>query len=666
MKKWACCVWLSLSALVSAETVGYWRFAEDGVTAGQALAEALNFGGGEGLSASRAAGEPRYSDDVPAAEIFDPVSGMVQQNQWSFDAGAAGSLLSTENAAELDGSFTLEFFIKLVGEPGSYETFLRRQEANDLAWKIDFDHAANLGFGKLRSRWDTPTGIPDGVAEAGVDENFNFVVRPQGNLDTDLIYLDTGAKDSQGLNVGPQNTGRSVDYIYDPASGIPSEADLALQGDGVNDVPEWHHVALSFDESTQRVSFYLNYRLVDSRTLSDSEGDGYTHPAAGLDFGKINSSTGGLFLDEIRYSSGLLSPEKFLRDASLGLDSVVGDWRFEESEAAAGRSLITALDSSGGTNDAAVGNGEPLYSSDIPAPVIVDPVTRSSRPNRFSFDASGPNARLRVPSSEDLNTSFTLEFFVKMLGEPSGYHSFFRRQEGSDLRWQVDFDHAALGAYGRLRSRFDTPGENNNFVVGPTGGGAIPETQRIWIDTDAGDGLVSSYDDPSDWSLDGDGVNDQADWHHVALTFDEETGATSFYYDYQLVQTRVLSDSLGDGYTHPDSFLEFGKLAASDYGMLYDEVRFTGGVLPPFLFLQAGGVVSGPFAINSIEVDAVTGQATLVWSSDAGQSYRVERSLDLVAWDEVGTRTADGASTSFQDVTVPLGASAVFYRVTRQ
>lgn len=633
---------------------------------GQPLVTAVNFGSSEAVDANRVAGDPVYSDDVPAAEIFDPVSGRVFQNQWSYDAGAAGSLLATGDAAELNGSFTLEFFIKLVDEPGSYETFLRRQEANDLAWKLDFDHAANPGFGKLRSRWDTPAGAPDGIVETGVDENVNFVVRPQGNLDTDLIYIDTGAKDAGGLDVGPQNTGRSADYIYDPASGIPSEADLALQGDGVNDVPEWHHVALSFDETTQEVSFYLNYRLVHSRTLSDSEGDGYTHPAAGLEFGKFNSSTGGLFLDEIRYSSGVLSPDEFLRDASLGLDLVVGDWRFEEAEAAAGGVLATALDSSGGSNDATVGNGEPVYSSDVPAPVIFDPLTRASRPNRFSFDASGPNARLQVPNSEALDTSYTLEFFVKMLGEPSGYHAFFRRQEATDLRWQVDFDHAAQGAYGRLRARFDTPGENNNFVVGPTGGGAIPENQRIWIDTDAGDGLVSSYNDPADWSLDGDGVNDQADWHHVALTFDEETGETAFYYDYQLVQTRILPDSLGDGYTHPDSFIEFGKLAGSDYGMLYDEVRFTGGVLPPFLFLQAGAVVTAGLAITSIEVDAVSGRTTLVWTSDAGQSYRVERSLDLVEWDEVGMRTADGASTSLQDTAPPVGESRVFYRVSRQ
>ena len=87
MKQWACGGWLGLSALVSAEALGYWGFAKDGVTAGQALARALNFRTEGVLDANRAAGDPTYPDDVPAAAISDPVSGMGSQNPWSFDAG---------------------------------------------------------------------------------------------------------------------------------------------------------------------------------------------------------------------------------------------------------------------------------------------------------------------------------------------------------------------------------------------------------------------------------------------------------------------------------------------------------------------------------------------------------------------------------------------------
>ena len=41
---------------------------------------------------------------------------------------------------------------------------------------------------------------------------------------------------------------------------------------------------------------------------------------------------------------------------------------------------------------------------------------------------------------------------------------------------------------------------------------------RIFIDTDSGDGLVTSYDDETDWSLDGDGINDVSKWNHIAMT----------------------------------------------------------------------------------------------------------------------------------------------------
>ena len=64
--------------------------------------------------------------------------------------------------------------------------------------------------------------------------------------------------------------------------------------------------------------------------------------------------------------------------------------------------------------------------------------------------------------------------------------------------------------------------ENTNFVVGPTGWTNVPPENRIFIDTDSGDGLVTSYDDETDWSLDGDGINDVSKWNRIAMTFDEE------------------------------------------------------------------------------------------------------------------------------------------------
>ena len=119
------------------------------------------------------------------------------------------------------------------------------------------------------------------------------MVGPQGNQNAPKVFIDTGAKDELGAEVGPQNTGNVSDYIYDTASLNPNELDVSLQGDGVNDDEDWHHVALTFDEDTGEVSFYFDHSLSQSRILSDSEGDGYTHPVADLLFGKLTNAEYG-------------------------------------------------------------------------------------------------------------------------------------------------------------------------------------------------------------------------------------------------------------------------------------------------------------------------------------------------------------------------------------
>ena len=655
------------------DTVGLWRFEEEGAAEGQSVVLAVNEANPGSLDATNSSGIPVYSADVPFEEIFDPVANSTYPNGLSLDVSAANSQLQVLNSADFDTSFTIEFFVKYVGEPGSYENIVRRQEFSDLAWKIDFDHGPNLEFGKPRSRWDTPAGAPDDLAEAGVDENANFVLKPQGTSDGTKVYIDTGAKDINGVDVGDQNTGKGSDYVYDVNSGNPNDADIALQGDGINDLAEWHHIALSFDQETQEIKFYLNYRLGQTRTLSDSQGDGYTHPAADLLFGKLSGNEGGLFMDELRFSNSILTPGDFLREAGASQTEVVGHWRLEEEGAVEGGDIFFAENSASDLNDASASGGMPVYSTDVPAPVIYDPLTATSLANGFSLDVTVAGSRLRVENDASLNTSYTLEFFMKMIGEPGGYHAFLRRSQAGDLRWQVDFDHAAIGAFGRIRARFDTPAgdsdgvaepgidENVNFVVGPTGGGSIPAERRIWIDTPTGDGDPGSYVS-ADWSTDGDGINDDQSWHHVALTLNEETGEVSFYYDYELMQTRTLSDSEMNGYIHPEAAFDFGKLNNADYGLLLDEIRYTGEVILPFQFLQTVVPVSNDLAITSISFDTQNG-ANITWASTAGEAYTVERSIDLITWEGLDTRTADGPSTSFTDIDPPAGSSQVFYRV---
>lgn len=287
-------------------------------------------------------------------------------------------------------------------------------------------------------------------------------------------------------------------------------------------------------------------------------------------------------------------------------DETLGYWRFDDGGAKNGSVVSIADDSSNNGFDATPsGSGGGTYSTDIPGAIIFDPLANAARSNQFSMDVSGSNRRLSVPNNSAFNTSFTIEMFIKIDGEPSGYNSFLRRTASSISRWQIDFDHAGSGAFGRLRSRLDTPdGDNTNFVLGPTGGSSIPSEQRIWVDTDSGNGLVSGYNDPSDWSLDGNGVNDRPGWHHVALSLDEDTRTVKFYYDYELMQTRTLVGNDGSGYVHPSSAIEFGKFGGS-YDVLIDEVRYTGRTLEEDEFLQV--VANDPGVWATYEVDLSQG-----------------------------------------------------------
>jgi hypothetical protein len=188
------------------------------------------------------------------------------------------------------------------------------------------------------------------------------------------------------------------------------------------------------------------------------------------------------------------------------------------------------------------------------------------------------------------NTSFTVEMFIQIPDEPASYNSFLRRQESTTSRWQLDFDHGNKGAFGRGRVRFDTPdGDNTNYVTGPTGGATISGADRLWVDTDSGDGLVGSYDDPVNWALDGDGINDNLSWHHVAVTFDQDAQEISYYFDYSLMQSRTLVDNDGSGYVHPSGQIVIGK-SGPEFGTFIDEVRYSDGLLGPSEFLVASNV----------------------------------------------------------------------------
>ena len=245
---------------------------------------------GNGFGQSSRPGSPKYSNNVPGAYIFDPVSGLTSPNTLSLDASVANSRIRTVNDAAFNTSFTAEMLIQITEKPGGYHNFMRRQESGAHRWQIDFDHAAGSAFGRDRARLDTPDG-----------DNANFVVGPTGGaavMGANRLWVDT-----------PSGDGNPASY-----SGA---SDWATQGDGVNDLPGWHHIAVTLNTVTNEWSFYMDYQLMQTRTLVDDDSSGYLHPDALIEFGKGGGATYGTFIDEARYSDGVLDPTQFLQVTSI-------------------------------------------------------------------------------------------------------------------------------------------------------------------------------------------------------------------------------------------------------------------------------------------------------------------------------------------------------------
>ena len=292
----SCAVPLVLGSSLLANPVGYWRFDEVSASPGAALNPVSSVN--DASLNTTTTGTPIYSSDVPGPRILDPLSGSIVDNAFSLDGTAASSRVNVANHALLNAStdFTVEFFIRLNGEPGSYESFVQRidtthnNSANDPGrnyrrWQVDFDHGNNLttGFGEARSRFDTydPSLVVTDPIEGQTD--FNRVAH--GNHL--FIDTDTGSND-----------------VNDYTAGDPS-----TQGDGLNDDQvTWHHLAVTVSNNV--VSLFMDYAPAAGSQLTLA--GTFVHPDGQFRFGKLSNRPHGLFMDELRYSDSVLTPDQFL------------------------------------------------------------------------------------------------------------------------------------------------------------------------------------------------------------------------------------------------------------------------------------------------------------------------------------------------------------------
>lgn len=330
------------TVLPTADVLSWWRF-EDHLVSGNPVA------GANGATIANApsvvnnaiaqaslvtANAAKYSNDVAGAKILDPITGAVYSNTFSFDATLANARFSAANNALYNTtSFTVEMFIKLTGEPTGFDNFIRRlvdgpnadsATASDRhAWQIDYDHGtARTNYGKVRSRWDTA-----GISPAPLDNNRVAA----GNY----LLVDT-----------PSGDGNFNSYS--------AAADVYTDGDQYNDTASnvWHHVAITFDGPSKRVTIYTDYVAGGTFVLNNA----WTHPAGNIDFGKFSgtampapaSTAWPLKMDEIRYSGRVLLPSEMLKVAAPDAAGFTTVTVSPGSAAAAQRTaFLTALNNAG-------------------------------------------------------------------------------------------------------------------------------------------------------------------------------------------------------------------------------------------------------------------------------------------------------------------------------
>lgn len=243
-------------------------------------------------------------------------------------------------------------------------------------------------------------------------------------------------------------------------------------------------------------------------------------------------------------------------------------------------------------NRAGGAGGDLTYlNSSLPGPAIYDPVAGTQYANTMA--ARVVNRRLRVANNTLLNptspdTSFTFEFFLRIIEEPTGYNSFSQRvKDGAAVepdeagnhdirRWQVDFSHGKnKNGFGKIRSRWDTPqpgGDWNNVSTG----------DYVYVDTDSGSGDPNDYTGATgDVADEGDGINDLVEWHHVALVWNAASKQFTIYEDYEAGTTKTLNGT----FVHPDQYLDIALGSGFEYYI--DEIRYSSGALSSNQFLRA-------------------------------------------------------------------------------
>ena len=376
---------------VNAGTAGYWRF-ENG-TDGSAIVTAVsevNSPAMDGSQWNANATPVLYSSDRASFSVYDPVSGLYLANTGSMRAPASAntdnSQIVVHDMSALDGSFTLEMFVKVLSNGGKAD--LPSGSYNRL-FNLDGSTSCN---GLVGATGSGTTLLKFRLGTEGVDYSSNFE-------DESWHHLAYVVKYDAGSNM------TSVNLFRDSRSVISSTY--------AGKFSTTSHGDLRFG--------------VSASNLSDFD----------------------WLLDDVRLSDTALTPDQFLQRSDHAPSPVqapaapvnaatVGYWRFDGG--VSGSAVVKAASEvNSPAMDGAQWNANAagvLYSSDKAGAYILDPVTSQSFANTGCMiapaSANTDNSQIVVHDMSALNGSFTLEMFVKVLSNggkadlpPGAYNRLF-------------------------------------------------------------------------------------------------------------------------------------------------------------------------------------------------------------------------------------------------
>jgi hypothetical protein len=252
------------------KVVGYWRFeaAKGSFADKKKVASEVNEDTmtGTGVRSAGGQGELFYIDEVPGKYVHDPLSGLNRQNTTSLkfasyavegDDGKAKPYCDYVNvpdsAAARPEAFTLEGFLKRDGKVPKWSGVIGKRAAFAFVWGLDTEDWHPGGLMKLR------------------------------------ILLTTANKRLRQFRNADSPT---------------------IKDDG------WHHFALTYDPKAGEAKLYWDHKLAVTYAIEEEKHRPLAYPKgehAMVIGGRPGKRGWDGWMDEIRLTSGVLPPEKFLR-----------------------------------------------------------------------------------------------------------------------------------------------------------------------------------------------------------------------------------------------------------------------------------------------------------------------------------------------------------------